>query len=148
MKDPVLEDVEWKVDCQGKQDFDAKVVCLFTRFYPQGGGFSILRADRTWEENGDRPEVKPSATCCLVLGDGDTLIEREFEGETEEEVKAQAEAWAAAQITRVRAAMVREFMPSMGLVFVPGPDGKPMYSVELTEELRRKRADEKDQGKT
>ena len=60
-----------------------------------------------------RPEIKPSATCSLIVryGDDDSadLAEKDFEGETFKEVKAQVEPGAQAQMDRAVAALRREF---------------------------------------
>ena len=94
---------EWENDCQGKQDFDADIVHLSSRFYPQGGSFSALNAGR-WIENADRPSIPPSATATIYLQDLE-LASASFEGRTEAEVKAKLEVWAREQFRTVVAAM-------------------------------------------
>lgn len=96
---------EWTHDCQGKQDYDAPIVRLSTRYWPRGGGFHILDRERgTWEGNEARQEIRPSAKATIMLQDED-LGSAEFEGETEPEVKAQVEAWAQQQFERIETAI-------------------------------------------
>lgn len=98
---------EWQHDCQGKQDYDADIIRLSCRFYPRGGGFSILNQG-AWQENDSRPEIKPSAIASIVWGEGAVeLATANFEGDTEVDVKADVEAWAAEQIASLRAALAR-----------------------------------------
>ena len=90
---------KWEPDCQGKQDFDADIVRLSSRFYPQGGGFSELNGGR-WLENADRPGIPPSAVSTIYLQDRE-LTSASFEGETEAEVKANVEAWARDEFAKI-----------------------------------------------
>ncbi|HET6497261.1 MAG TPA: hypothetical protein VFH61_18085 [Thermoleophilia bacterium] len=83
---------EWTPDCNGKQDYDADLLRLSTRYWPRGGGYMVWFEDR-FEENEDRPEIKPSAHAALLLQDTE-LTSASFEAETEEEVKQLVEAWA------------------------------------------------------
>lgn len=98
---------EWEPDCQGKQDFDADLVRLSSRFYPQGGGWSELSAGR-WLENKDRPEVPPNAVAHIYLQDRE-IATAAFEGRTEAEVKAKVEAWARSQFDKIVGAMSAAF---------------------------------------
>jgi hypothetical protein len=104
MTDDVLEGVEWKLDCQGKQDFDDNLVFLSCRYYPRGGGFSTFTASPggpvDWKHNEDRPEIKPTAYAGVYLR-GMVLAELTVEGETEAEVKEQVERWARVQIESI-----------------------------------------------
>lgn len=108
---------EWTDDCQGKKNYDGELVSLSTRYWPQGGGFWLVARNAigaTIDEN-PAPEIKPHANSEIVLRTGDderedvTLVERDFEGETFEEVKSQVEAWAAEQYARIAHALRREF---------------------------------------
>jgi hypothetical protein len=96
---------KWTPDCQGKWDFDGSLVTLSTRYWPRGGGFTLMRrngAQVTVENNDARPEIRPHAHATIYLGntandfydDAVELADREFEGDTEAEVKAQVERWA------------------------------------------------------
>ena len=110
---------EWDDDCCGKKDYDGPVCSVSTRYWPRGGGHFIVHAtpgrEAKIEGNEARPEVKPSATSHLLInfqeddGLGGVLIEKDFEAETFEEVKAQVEAWSQEQMDRAVAALRREF---------------------------------------
>ncbi len=89
---------EWRDDCQGKKDYDGDILSISTRYWPRGGGFSIIGATG-WQDN--PTQKKPSATSELllrikggVLEDSICLSSQDFEAETEEEVKTQMERWA------------------------------------------------------
>ena len=74
-------DARWTDDCQGKKNYDAPIVTIDSRYYPGGGesekhgGYSSLILRHT---DGNEIEL---TTC-------------EFEGDTEEKVKALVEDWA------------------------------------------------------
>jgi hypothetical protein len=113
-------DVQWTKDCQGKQDYDADILSISSRFYPRGGGFHFFDSrnpNAGLQGNEARPEIKPSASSSLLLryqepdGSGEdlTLAEAEFEAETEEEVKSQVEKWAQDQMDRVVTLLKNEF---------------------------------------
>lgn len=108
----------WTNDCQGKQDFDGPILVISTRYWPRGGGFTTVNVEgpgvATFEENADRPHIRPSATSSIAIvsrddpddpdldnPDHETLARKSFEGETEEDVKRQVEAWAAVQFETV-----------------------------------------------
>lgn len=106
----------WTNDCQGKKDYDGPILEVSTRYWPRGGGFTeVVRGDRGafFRYNEDRPNIKPSATSALVVREeGDctyTLIEHEFEAETEEEVKQLVEAWVQQQMDIAVAALKAVF---------------------------------------
>lgn len=99
---------EWTSDCQGKQDYDADLLRLSTRYYPRGGGFSILTPDHKWQENDARPSIPPGATATIYLQD-EPLTSASFEAETESEVKAKVEEWAREQFAKVVNAMWAAF---------------------------------------
>ena len=101
---------EWTLDCQGKQDYDAEIVSLSTRYWPRGGGFSI-RQDGEFKTN-HRQDIKPSAVVAIYLVSGDPNDHRhekiwsaKFEAETEAEVNALVEAWAREKFAKVVAIM-------------------------------------------
>ena len=97
---------EWTQDCQGKQDYDADLVTLSSRYWPRGGGFHTYDSQkRAWEGNEARPEIKPSAASSIYVGE-DEIVTAEFEADTEEEVKAQVETWAAEKVALIRAAVI------------------------------------------
>lgn len=93
---------KWTDDCQGKKDYDGRLVSISTRYWPRGGGFLVIDKGRI-EEDKDRPHIKPSAKSSIVVNFGEpddhgfadslTLIEAEFSGNTEAEVKGKVEDW-------------------------------------------------------
>lgn len=101
---------EWTQDCCGKQDYDADIVKLSTRYWPRGGGFMVFDGAGKFEENADRPHIRPSAHATICLQDHRTaLIEQEFEADTEEQVKIMVEAWAQEQFEKVAKAVSDAF---------------------------------------
>lgn len=96
---------KWKMDCQGKQDFDAELVSLSTRYWPRGGGFDVFDATyRIWERNTDRSYIKPAAQAAILLRTADGYLvftEQDFEADTEAEVKVLVEAWADEQYGKI-----------------------------------------------
>lgn len=95
----------WTPDCQGKWDYDAPILSLSCRYWPRGGGFHVL-SERGIEGNEARPEISPSANAAILLGDPADgpyveIQEADFSGETETEVKAKVEAWAAEKYATV-----------------------------------------------
>lgn len=88
---------EWTPDCQGKWDFDADLVRLSCRYWPQGGGISIFDTSTgAWEDNDARPHIPPSAMASIYIQDRE-VAKAEFDGNTEAEVKAKVEQWARQQ---------------------------------------------------
>lgn len=113
MTKPML-DAEWTDDCGGKKDYDGAIISISSRYWPRGGGFMLLdtsKPDAKWEGGEKRPEIKPSAVSSLLLnrdnGDYTELARQEFEGDSEENVKAQVEKWAQERMDEV----VKMFQP-------------------------------------
>ncbi len=109
-------DANWTDDCQGKKDYDGTIAFISTRYWPRGGGFSIVgRSENAVyiEDDDERPSVKPSATCKLMIrcrdADSYYVVEADFEGESFEEVKAKVETWAQQQMDRAVKAIKAEF---------------------------------------
>ena len=110
---------KWTNDCGGKKDYDGDILSVSARYWPPDGGFWVMTDERGFRKN----DVlrKPSATCSLLLWNGEEgtredtggdyidLIQAEFEGDTFEEVAAQVEAWAQEMTDRAVAALRREF---------------------------------------
>lgn len=101
---------EWADDCQGKKDFDGPIVSVSTRYWPRGGGMWIFNtATGHIQENDERPEIKPSASCSICIdfkdqdGDADStdLIKQRFEGESEDEVKKLVESFVDAEFRKI-----------------------------------------------
>jgi hypothetical protein len=116
MSDKLTPTPKWTLDCQGKQDYDGRLVTISTRYWPAGGGFHTLN---TADGLGLRPSIethpdlKPSANAAIHLEYGPdadengfnadyiVLVDKDFEGETEAEVKAQVEAWVQEQFDTI-----------------------------------------------
>lgn len=120
MSETMQVPAKWTPDCQGKWDYDGRLVSISTRYWPQGGGFHLF-ADGDFVASADHPMTRgtpPSANCSILLHHGDpddqdytTIIEKGFEGATEAQVKADVEKWAAEQYQRVVKAIRAEFAP-------------------------------------
>lgn len=116
----------WTDDCQGKKDFDGPIVDISTRYWPRGGGFHFSTGRGDFQSSADAfPQVKPSAHSSIRIlrrdedgeyGEGDDLLSASFEADTEDEVKAQVEAWAAEQYARIGRALRAEFAAPEGSV--------------------------------
>ncbi len=112
----LLPCVRWTDDCQGKKDYDGRLVSISTRYWPRGGGFWVLR-DGEFQDNDARPEIRPKASASIVLNHGEpdkygygnyiVIAEQDFEADTEAEVKALVEAWVAEQFR----AIARKILP-------------------------------------
>ena len=96
---------QWTPDCQGKWDYDGAVVRVSSRYWPRGGGFSTFSRETGWQGNEARPDVRPSARSSIMLFEDDLIESPTFEGDTEQEVKAQVEAWVKVQVERIKAAL-------------------------------------------
>ena len=105
---------KWTNDCQGKKDYDGRLISISARYWPAGGGMHIY--DTAHPELGLHESVdttiKPSANASIVLnfgepdeygyGDYMDLCEQEFTADTEAEVKAQVEKWAQDKFDKIR----------------------------------------------
>lgn len=105
---------KWTDDCQGKKDYDANIIELSTRYWPSGGGFTLLNANTgEWQENEDRPYIKPSAKANIIIRHGNNnyidLATFEVEANTEEEVKAAVEKWAAKQFEDITSLLITHY---------------------------------------
>ncbi len=111
----------WTPDCQGKWDYDGRLVSISTRYWPRGGGFHISDGKGDFRPSVEaHPEVRPSATAAIDINCGEPdenghnsdyahLAEQEFEADTEEEVKAQVEAWVEDQYQRIVKCLLTEY---------------------------------------
>jgi hypothetical protein len=114
----------WTPDCQGKWDYDGRLVSISTRYWPRGGGFHVY--DPKQAERGlhpsyeDHPEIKPSACASIHIKCGEPdengynedyaiLSKKEFEADTEAEVKAQVEAWVKSEYLKIVNCLLREY---------------------------------------
>lgn len=101
----------WSNDCQGKKDFDGRLLSISTRYWPASPSapneFNTATGKWTTAPYG----AKPSAAASIVInhgapdqygfGDYATLCEQKFEADTEQEVKALVEAWVKAECNRI-----------------------------------------------
>ena len=105
--------IVWTNDCQGKKDYDGDIVAVSTRYWP--GPITVF--DSAHREKGlhQIDGGPPSATCTIRLLNGChndesvTLIGKDFEGKTFEEVARKVERWAQTQMNRVEKALRAEF---------------------------------------
>jgi len=107
--------IKWTGDCQGKKDYDGDIVAVSTRYWP--GTLTVF--DTAHAEKGlhEIQGGKPSATCTIMLSNGyphhndetSDLIEKDFVGDTFEDVATQVEVWAQEQMNRVETALRAEF---------------------------------------
>lgn len=105
--------MEWTDDCSGKKNYDGVVVSVSSRYWPQGGGFFLLDNNTgEFQGNETRPHIRPSAISSILLGDENdyiTLAEKEFEGASLEEIKAQVEDWVSHNVLRIENLLKHEF---------------------------------------
>ena len=114
----------WTPDCQGNWDYDGRLISISTRYWPAGGGFHIYdpkQAKRGLHPSSeDFPEIKPSANAAIHINCGEPdengfnspyahLVEKEFEADTEQEVKADVEKWVAEQYARIVKCLMAEY---------------------------------------
>ena len=93
---------KWTDDCQGKKNYDGPVISISTRFWPpnyDGKGRYSARSHLMIDHNNE-PDDFP---------DGYSVIEQEFYGLTEDEVKKQVEEFAQKMMDRVVKAVQQEF---------------------------------------
>ena len=113
MKDEITETpcCKWTNDCQGKKDYDGRLISVSTRYWPRGGGFHILDAGSSELRLSDDASIKPSAHAAIHLnfgepdqygyGDYRELADATFKAETEAEVKALVEQWVQEKFEKV-----------------------------------------------
>lgn len=87
----------WAPDCQGKWDYDGRLVTLSTRYWPAN-----------YQQNGmcsAKSSIYLGSTQDAHLDDAVPLIVKEFEAHTEAEVKRMVEVWVAEQYARIGGAL-------------------------------------------
>ena len=106
----MLEDLApyamWSDDCQGKKDYDGRLISISTRYWPGPDGGGTMTYDTRTGVIGSMPYgQRPSAHALILLmlgpqesendGGGEYLVWRdaEFNGDTEAGVKSQVETW-------------------------------------------------------
>jgi len=92
---PLKPAARWTDDCQGKKDYDGRLLDISTRYWP--GRY--------------RTDGRPSASASILIRHGEpdeygygnytVWREAEFNGDTEQDVKRQVEEWVAAQFAEV-----------------------------------------------
>ncbi len=108
-------DAKWTDDCQGKKDYDGCILSISTRYWPAGGGFTLIHNDAgkvTFQEGVEG--VRPSAKSSLVIHDKGSvdwieLATMEFEGDSFDEVAGQVVKWAQEQMDRATSALFAAF---------------------------------------
>lgn len=95
---------KWTDDCQGKKDYDGRLISISCRYWPGPGAGGSITFDTATKEMGTLPYgLTPSAHAAIHLdcgepnadgyGDYLTLAEKEFTGPDEADVKRQVEEW-------------------------------------------------------
>lgn len=108
----------WTPDCQGKWDYDGRLLSISTRYYPGPEGGGAMTFDTATSAFGTLPYgPRPHAHAAIHLnhgepdryGYGDYLVlrEAEFDADTEAEVKALVEAWVTAQVNDIARLLAR-----------------------------------------
>jgi hypothetical protein len=116
---PLTPCAKWKNDCQGKKDYDGRLLSISARYWPAGGGFHVF--DGSDFRLSTHPDIKPSAAASIVLnygepdengyGDSLTITRQYFEADTEAEVKSQVEAWGRARFDEIGGMLVEKYGP-------------------------------------
>lgn len=90
-------EIKWTSDCSGKWDYDGALISVSTRYWPSGGGFYIN--DASGFRKSTDGSIRPSATASIVLNVTQPdwthrkIVEKDFEGDSETEVKYAVEQW-------------------------------------------------------
>lgn len=117
--EPLKHHAAWTDDCQGKKDYDGEAVGISTRYWP---GYHTMFNTAEPQKGFQRVKTGgPHAHSALVIRhapiEGEeysewlTLVEKDFEGQTEADVKRQVEAWVQEQFERMTRALRAEFLP-------------------------------------
>lgn len=101
----LTKDLQWTPDCQGKWDYDGGIISVETRYWPRGGSMTIYQAGQfvSDQHSPERQHIRPSAKSTIYFnGYWDTpLTTKEFEAETEEEVKESVRNWVEHEAQRI-----------------------------------------------
>jgi hypothetical protein len=108
-------DAEWTNDCQGKKDYNGHILSISTRYWPAGGGLTLIHNEGgkiTIQEGIEG--VRPLARSALVIHDKNSedyivLATMEFEGDSSEDVARKVEQWAQEQMDRATGALFLAF---------------------------------------
>ena len=96
--------ITWKNDCQGKKNYDGKLVTITTHYWP--GPYAVFDLG-LHEIYGARPSAK--STIWLVDCFGEELATKDFEGESFDDVDEQVKSWGQQQMDRIATALRAEF---------------------------------------
>ena len=102
----------WTPDCQGKWDYDGEIIHVSTRYWGRGGSAHIFQGGQlvSTRESPERQHIKPSAHSTIYFMNR-KLVDKEFEGETEVEVKQAVEEWVDGQIKRIEKRLIPMLYP-------------------------------------
>lgn len=90
---PIIPCAKWTDDCQGKKDYDGRLLSISTRYWPTG--YSAQPSAHTAIHiNWGEPDQ-------YGYGDYTVLRSAEFTAQTEDEVKTLVEAWVKEQMTNI-----------------------------------------------
>ena len=124
MKENVLDmgpAARWTPDCQGKWDYDGRLISISTLYWPQGGGYHISDGKGDFRPSIEMyPLVRPSAHSSIHINCGEPdengfnspyahLVEKDFEADTQGEVRAAVEQWVAEQYARIVKCVLVEY---------------------------------------
>ena len=104
---------KWTPDCQGKQDYDGRLLSISVRYWPGPDGGGGMTFDAATGVIGSAPYGhEPSAHAAIVLNHGEpdeygygeeaTWREKAFSGPTEAAVKTMVEDWVRGQFNELR----------------------------------------------
>lgn len=81
---------QWLKDCQGKEDYDGTLLSVSSRYWP--GNY--------------RDDGRPSAESQIIFL-GSTIAEKDFDGDTKQEVQQAVEAWVSEKVEEFRESFTR-----------------------------------------
>lgn len=110
----------WTDDCQGKKDFDGWLISISTRYWPgpDKGGTLVITGDGDIKTLPYSPKPSAHSSINILFGEADEegynadyfmLAEKNFEGETEDDVKVQVEVWTKDKANQIKDALVELF---------------------------------------
>ena len=112
----------WSNDCQGKKDFDGRLLGISCRCWPgPEGQVGFNSFDSSTGKFSTVPYgPKPSANASIHIehgepdepdgyGDSTELVSAEFEADTEAEVKSLVEAWVTAKVNEIASVLTAHF---------------------------------------
>ena len=123
MTNLITPDIEWTDDCQGKKDYDGKLLDVSSRYWPSGGGFHVYDSREPEKGLHLHQDGSPArAVSHIILRcqktdhpkydwcyDGIVLATQEFSGPSQQDVQSQVEAWVQEQFTKIALASLALF---------------------------------------